>query len=482
MNTTWAWRSSALLLAGVLLAAGMSSPRAACAAEEEDIPLLPGSDPDKPLPEQDELEKQQPKDEDKSQTVELVEKWLAFLPRVGAGVVEGFDNRQAKKFAVVPEAALKLTRGTFENMVAIHKASAENDLSKFGPLADGCLVVAILLDRRKEQTDEIKLGSAFGRLAYTWGHSLLGERVDGVKVEAAAKTVQALASAAPVSRPTWLLFVTGLLKGSIVSPTLGPWVDAEVGRLVQEAPESKDMARMATVRDLVRAMRLAAGGDKAVAGPVLTKVLLPLAPEEAIRKEDTELTSLYNQGISSARRLKVPIKASYRTAKTKSSSNLVAFEFPRGSGWVHNPGDGDTNEGTWVRDNGKREKTTIQIIKFLFKFNYIDEDGKPLGGSNVGGRLKKEFKDAQSKMSKVKKAVDSIGKMSNGIPSSRGFEIRGSGTEADDLWYRDWFFKSEHKEAVLWVAVHRAGKALEPDPEIDFIIESMEEPTPPKGK
>jgi hypothetical protein len=476
MSTTWAWRSSALLLAGVLLAAGMSYPRAACAAEEEDIPLLPGSDPDKPLPEQDELEKQQPKDEDKNETMDLVEKWLAFLPRVGANVVEGFDNRQAKRFAVVPAAAVKLTRGVFENMVAIHKASMENDASKFGPLADGCLVVAILLDRRKEQTDEIKAGAAFGRLAYVWGHSLMGARVDNVKIAEAATVVQGLA-AAPVGRPTWLAFVQAALKGSVSSPTVGAWVDGELSRLMKESPDSKDMVRLGILRDLVLAQRLAATGDKAAAAPVLTKALLALAPEEAIRKEDVELVGLYNNTVTAAKRLKVPVKAPYRTVKAKSSSNYIAFEYPRGTGWVHESGDGDIYEGKWTREAGG-EKTMIQIRKFDFRKIYSEGSGAKIAGDTIGGRMKHEMEQAQEGMSKVKKASDSAPRLAK--IASKAFEVRGTGTEAPDISHRGWFFKADGKLFCVAITVHRTGKALEPDAELEFILDSMEEPAPKK--
>ena len=481
MKTTWAWRWSALLVVGVLLATGLTSPRTARAGEEEDIPLLPGSDPDKPLPEQDKLESAKPSAEDIAEQKDLAEKWVAFTPRGGAAQVQGFDNRQAAKFAVVPEAALILTRGVFENMVAIHKASLESGADKLGPFMDGCLVVAILLDRRKEQTDEVKAGAAFGRLSYVWGHSLMGERIDNVKIAGAAAVVQGLTSA-PVPRAAWLQFVGAALKGSVSSPTVGAWVDAEVSRLVKESPESKDMVRLATVRDIVMAQRAARTGDKAVAGPLLTKVLLALAPEEAIRKEDTELVGLYNHTVTAAKRLKVIVKAPYRTSKAKSSTNMVAFEYPKATGWVHEPGNGDQNEGTWVRNNGAREKTTIQIWKYDFRFNYRDVDGKVLGGDNIGGRLKKEFREAQAGMTKVKRAVDSLPKISNGIPSSRGYEVRGSGTEADDLWWKEWFFKADGKMFAMVVSVRRAGKALEVDPEIEFILDTMEEPTPPKGK
>lgn len=466
MTHSWTW--SALLLVGALLAGGVSYPRVAC-AEEEDIPLLPGSDPDKPLPGTDVLEAQQPKDADKERMLEQAVKWVELSSRFGASQVEGFDNRMAVQFAVVPEAALTLTRGIFVNMKAIHKAEGN-----LGPLADGCLVVAILLDRRKDQTDEIKLASAFGRLAHTWGRSLTGDPVDGSRVAAAASLVQTNAGDEPVSRPTWLAFVQAALKGSIVSPTLAAWVDAEVARLAAESPESQDMTRLAVMRDLVQAMRLTIAADKA--GPAaLTKVLVALAPEPAIRTDDSELTGLYNQAISTARRLKVSVKASYRSSKATSSTGLVTFEYPRAMGWVHVPGDGDQVEGTWLRDLGKREQTTISIRKYLFTMDYVDADGKRIGGDNIGGRMKKELRDDQAKMKKVRRVKDNLAKISRGLPDVRGYELRGENEDGTEGWHREYFFKAEAKAACVNISVRREGQALVEDPEIEFILDSMEQ-------
>jgi hypothetical protein len=465
---------------GTLLAAALFSfaalpPRAARGEDAEEVPVLGGKASTKELPDGTELDALAAKaPRELAGLAKSMKEALAKAAEHGAGVFPSFAYTAAVGLAVVPDAGLVFTRGSFESFLKI-RAADESAIREHG---ERCRLVAMLLERRTP-SDTIRLAAAFGRLAHAWSAFLDQQPVRAAKVIEAATTVQSANAGLPVK--TWHAFVQAAVLHGATDAQIAAWADGEIARLIAAAPADPAAKRMAAYRDLARAYTLAVKNDKE-AGAAMTKALLPLVPEEAIAADDGAFVRLYNNSVTASRRAKLPVKAPYRTKKATSTSGLVVFELPRHTGWIWQRGDGNQDDASWVRDRGASGKTEIHVWKYKTTTDYHQSDGKVIGGDNLGGRLKSDFEDDKASLVKVRRASPAVGKISRGLPSSRGYEVAGTDAQGTECLFQEWFFKSDVQRSMLNISVRREGKDVEDDPEIDFILETMTEPEAPKSK
>lgn len=106
--------------------------------------------------------------------------------------------------------------------------------------------------------------------------------------------------------------------------------------------------------------------------------------------------------------------------------------------------------------------------------------GKVIGGDHVGGRLKSEFEKDKASLHKVKRATSAVGKLSRGVPDSRGHEVRGEDRVGKVFWFREWFYKSDVTRSVINVSLRREGLVLDVDPEIEAMLDPIDEVGEPK--
>ncbi|MCC7140040.1 MAG: hypothetical protein IT460_16590 [Planctomycetes bacterium] len=381
-----------------------------------------------------------------------------------------FGNHMARVVAATLPAAAYLGRASFEHAEAIFAKDPANAEAYFvRPLA-----VAVLLGQRKDQTPEVVEAAAYARLAHAWSRFLAGVDVDSVRVVQAAQAVGAATSAPPPD--AWARFVRAALRASALrsDDRLARWAEGERDRLAKAAPD--DPAWKPSVGDaLAKAVRLAEY-EEAGAAAALKAVLL--APETvAAVSADRGLAGLFNRAVTRARALKLGLKVGYVTDERRTASGVLAFDVPRACGWKPQEVDGEQEEGTWVRDRGVSDLSELRVWKYSTSVDYVGEGGKTIGGDNVGARMRKYFEADKASLVKTKKATPTIARLSKRVPDGRGYEVRGEDDLGHDVWYREWYFKPEGSPGfVVVVSMRREGVILDPDPEIDAILESMREP------
>jgi hypothetical protein len=204
----------------------------------------------------------------------------------------------------------------------------------------------------------------------------------------------------------------------------------------------------------------------------LAAALAPLAAPAAISPNDGPLEALYNRAVTCAKRLHSSGKAEYRFQEV--SGGALYFNVPEHTGWVRGTPEGDQLTAVWLRDRGVTDRTTLRVWMYSMSTDYVDPDGKVIGGDNVGARLKRFFDDDRKSLTKVTKASAATIKLSRAIGSVRGYEVRGEDNVGLQFWYREWYIQPNwFKGFVLNVSLRRSGVLLDQDPEIEFLLDSM---------
>ena len=445
----------------------------ATAEEDEPVPRLGQPGDDDPLPDADWIEKcataYAPQ---KAQFLESARNFIVAGQMGGRPGATPFERKTAVAFGSLPACGLYFNRRTFEELRAIHAKQPES----LEPQMARCLLIAMVLERTREQTDEVRVGAAYGRLVGAWGRLLLGKDPNGRNVVEAVQTVLELAGSQPVPKAALAAFLGAAASEGAGGPALRELAGREIDRLAKEHPDDPAWARATLARDLRRAIQLAAHEDK-TAGAALTTLLTRLAPSAAVSSDEPELIGLYNHAVTAARRLKLPVKAPYRAREQRTTCGSLSFDVPLHTGWTSKVAEGDQAVSWWVRDRGVTNESTLRVWKYSTSVDYVDDEGKTIGGDNVGGRAKSFYESDRAAISRVRKASPTIGKLSKTITAAKGYEIRGENEIGLELWFREWYFKpSKAKDRVINVSLRRTGVVLEDDPEIEFILESMREP------
>jgi hypothetical protein len=471
--STRSTRRGRFLLAIALLG-GLYGSRATAEepAPEEKVPLLPGQEEPLTLPTTEQLETLAAKigKARRPEAFRDAELLVAGLRRYGGAGAKQADGAALTVLACVPEAALDFARRTFHVLPAIWTVDP-GTLAGFG---ERCRLLAMLLERRATVEGETAMAAALARLLHAWTHALAGEHFDTSRVEPSAVVVRSATGPAPVEPAMWQTFVHALSLPAAACPRLGAWLDAEIARLADANVGEKPMRLLNLARALGKAIRSADMEEKGAAA-LLAGLLPPLEPADALPQGDPTLAGLYNRAVTRARLVKAPVKSPYRTSRQRASSGILEFDLPVGTGWTHVPGDSDQDEGAWIRDEGIRERATLQVWKYSTSTDYVDDEGKVIGGDNVGGRLKSYFESDKASLRKVQRATMAVGRLSKGVPDSRGYEVRGDGGSGLMRWYREWYYKSDVRRSVINISLRREGIVLDPDPELDAILDSMTE-------
>ena len=455
----WAWLTSV--------------PAPSAAADEEPVPRLGQPGDDEPLPDADAIERYATAYA--PQERQLLNHARNFIVPGHMGGPPGsppFDRKLAVAFGSLPVCGHDWNLRTFEQLRAIHA----QEPAALEPQMNRCLLIAMVLERTREQTSQVRVAAAYGRLVGAWGRLLLGKDPDGPHVAEGIRTIVELAEGHPFPKASFAAFLGAIATADTGASELRELADHESVRLAKENPNDPAWVQASLARDLRAAIQLATREDK-TAGPVLTALLTRLAPAAAVPPNDPELVGLYNHAVTAARRLKLPVKAPYRTREQRTSCGSLAFDVPLHTGWVQKATEGNQAVAWWVLSRGVTNETTLRIWKYSTSVDYVDDEGKTIGGDNVGGRAKSFYESDRATISKVRKASPSIGRLSKTIAATKGYELRGEDDVGIELWYREWYFKpSKAKDRVINVSLRRTGVALEDDPEIEFILESMREP------
>lgn len=438
----------------------------------EDVPLLPGEKAPLALPSTEQLEQAAAKlsEAAKRQGMEEAAATLASMRRSGASAAAPVSGVRLVAYAAHPEAALRLVRGSFETLPETW-ALDPRALTAHG---ERCRLLAMLLERRAKVEGEVAFAAAFGRLVHAWSIALAGDYVNAPRLAAAGATLEALPDAQRIEDARWAAFLRGLAYPAAADPSVGGWVDAQTKRLEARGIGEQPLRLLGVARALGKAMRAADMEEKGAAA-ALTQALTPLAAPEALPATDTHLVGLYNHALTRARSLKLPLKLEYRTRRALTASGLLELALPIGCGWVESGRRSDQDDGCWIRDRDIRDHVTLQVWKYSTSTDYVDDDGKVIGGDNVGGRLKSFFEADKASLRKVKRATAAVGRLSRGVPDSRGYEVRGEDEVGLMHWFREWYYKSEVRRSVINISMRRKGIVLEPDPELEAILESMVE-------
>jgi hypothetical protein len=197
---------------------------------------------------------------DPATVVRQAQATIDLAVRGGGGAIKSFPNVSAVALALVPDAALAFHRTSFESLLTIRA----KDRGKIDLHVARCLVVAILLEPRTQQTDAIRLAAAFGRLAHAWARIVARAPVDSAKVVAAAATVQSVAAPAGLSPKAWNAFGEAALLHGDLHAAVGAWAKAEIARQVQANPADPAVLRTVAFRALVAALRPARKDDISV--------------------------------------------------------------------------------------------------------------------------------------------------------------------------------------------------------------------------
>lgn len=455
------------------LVGAVPAPARAEEEEEERVPLLRDETQPMDLPATEQLEQaaralDQRSKEEGLRGADLAVTQLSTFGGAGLGLL---DAKRLVAYGADEAAALRLARGVF---LAVRRAWLV-DPGTVRDLGEHFQVLAMLLERRAKVEGTVALAAAFARLVHAWTEGLTeGYVPDARRLAAAADVVRGAGEQDRVPPSDWLAFLRGLAYGAAAHPAVGAWLDAETRRAQEQQVGEAPLRLLGIARALGNAMRAADMEDK-TAGPLLTAALTPLAAADALPDKDFHLIGLFNQSLTRARRLKLPLKLSYRTRRERTRSDLLAVEVPLGCGWRSYPGDGDQDDGSWVRDRGVRDHVKLQVWKYSTSTDYVDDDGKVIGGDNVGGRLKSFFESDKASLRKVKRATAAVGTLSRGVPRSRGYEVRGEDDVGVTHWFREWYYKSDVRRSVINVSLRRKGIVLDPDPEIEAMLESITE-------
>jgi hypothetical protein len=447
----------------------------------EPIPDIPDGNNDTDEPDADTLDKWDHEQKDRIGWMTYVRDRVAGVIARGGDDAKQFQRRNVFRVAALTECALVFARESFQAVPTI----VAKDWFAAPLYFDKVLAVSILLDRRHEHPPESRLAAAYGQLAHAWSEIELGGAVDVPRVTKAIQTVEKLApNLSPVDPTAWMSFLAALAIADheAVGEELSALGTKVVDDYSHEHPEDGTRARMAPEMELAKTIALAREDPKAN-GPALVSALERLAPPEAIEASDGGMTSLYNRGLTTARRLRLSVKAEYRTQDLKPYSQLVVFKRPMLTGWEWGHAEGDQEDGRWVRHGVPGEETVLEIWKYRTDTDYRDPDGKVFGGDNLGAQVRTTLEYEKRLLDKVKKAVPKVGRLSRSISCSHGFELRGTDWLGRDHWVRGWHFKPENRKGyALFVILHITADHAVDDPELEFVMNSFEETPPPDDK
>ena len=388
----------------------------------------------------------------------------------GASRVRELDRTEVMSFAVRPVIALELARATFEDLPAIRQrdpGGAQGYVEKVG-------LVGKALARRKA-TPEGTVAIALFRVDAQLDRALGKLEPDLAELKAASAELRKQPALLGIGATRWA--TTWMAAAKAAAPTAGfsAWVSAEVAFVLKQNPKETALANEAAWFDL-RWSSAEMETDPKAAGPALVRALAAFAAPDAIPAKDRELVTLYNGAIGAARAAGLTTKAKYVTATIKSSRGLLTAEVPAYTPWEAGRVDGDQEVWKLTRIGSASGGVVITVYKYSVRTDYVDDEGKVIGGDNIGARMKQAFDAWKSQVDKVKKIAPNSGKVSKGIPAGRGFEVRGRDEDGDEFRAREWYWKGElHSNHVFNLTVLQTGGDLDRDAEVELFLESLRE-------
>ena len=257
---------------------------------------------------------------------------------------------------------------------------------------------------------------------------------------------------------------------------LRAWAYRELVRLADDHPNDEKLQWFATQAALARAIDSVESDPKG-AKATLKRLLPQLAAPDAIPVGNTADIGRYNRAVTAARKLKLKVKAPYRTKPARTLSALLEMDIPIGTGWKRQPVSGDQEDLEWKRVGPGATITILRVWKYDTDTDYKSSDGTVVGGDNVGGRRKMFLESAQNEMRKIRRSKPKIRACSRHLVKVSGFEVRGVTPKGNELRVREWYFKTKKRHGhALNICAREYGEVGKSDPETDFILSTMREP------
>lgn len=392
---------------------------------------------------------------------------------LGPGQVREFTREEVMSLAARPAVAVELFRQTFLELPELRKADATGTATYLGRWR----VAADLLADRATQTPASKVAVAFERLTQARLAALDKQAPDPFATKAAADTLRANAALAALPDAGWRAFLTEctLVPRDPEARAYTTWLDDELLAFLKRHPDDAPLVKWTTRFELAEGLAAFEAAPK-TAGPMLLRGLNGLAAEGDEPFTDRVLLRRFNYGITVAKLAGLPTKATYRAKTIGSVGGYLRGEIPLESRWVARKVDGDQEEWGLDRDDDVGPGLSVTLWKYKTTTDYVDGEGKVVGGDNVGARLKRSLEDWRSEVAKVKKIAPSIGRLSKAIPGTKGFEVRGKGDADVEFRVREWYWKSDARPTLVFnLVVHQIGTGLDRDPETEFFLESLRE-------
>lgn len=225
---------------------------------------------------------------------------------------------------------------------------------------------------------------------------------------------------------------------------------------------------------------LAPASEAAAVRPALERSLATFAAhgwaEQVKDGRWTEDTRLFNRALSAAKNLGSATKIPYVSSVFKSRTGALTANVPAYSGWTWSYGDSNQDNGKLVRKTAEGGEIEIQIWGYNGSTEYTMADGSVIPGENIDGFLKKHVKDDRDSLTKISRDIRTTGPLSATIKESRGYDLKGLSILGVPTRYRSWYFKySIYLKRYFNVSLTQTGNYSEKDPELLFLLDSIEE-------
>ncbi len=391
----------------------------------------------------------------------------------GAGQIRELECNEVLTLAARPVVALEFFRETFVTLPAALRTEGSGLATYFAKLRRAVQLMAA----RAKQTPESRTAVAYFRLAEVRLNVLSKSAITVPAARAAATALRSNAVVAALPDDAWREFLVECF-GVARSDGDRAWVDwmgDELQFYAKRHPEDLPFVRSACEFDISRGEEFIETDPKG-AGPVLVRGLNGLGAEGVLTPENLALTKRLNRGITVAKIAGFSPTVGYRTRTIWSAGNYVRADVPIGGDWKAEEADGDQEEWSLGRIGDHGPGATVTVWKYKTSTDYVDEEGKVVGGDNIGARLKRSMNDWRAQVARVKKISPTIGRLSKSIAGTRGFEVRGKDDLKDEFRVREWYWRSELWPMYVFnVVVLQTGGNLDRDPEMDKFLETFHE-------
>lgn len=283
--------------------------------------------------------------------------------------------------------------------------------------------------------------------------------------------------------PTVPVYDAALAVGWQVATARPTDPDAWGAMLVVAEPHQKERgadeayAYTVSLAELQRGVLLAAT-DPATARPLLERSLATFAVRGWVAKQRNGTwppdAGLFNRGVSAAKSMGSTSKVSYLWDAFIGRDGRIATKVPVSSGWTWSIGESDQDFGRLVRERADGGKIEIRIWGYSIYAEYKSSDGTSTPGENLDGFIKKGMKADRESLDKVTREIRVSSPLSAAFPDTKGYEIKGLGPDGVPTRYRNWFFRSTLIRLYLDVSLTQTGEYSEQDPELLFVLGSMQ--------